>query len=483
MAAEQRIDQITIPMKQLTKSITLLFLIATLLQSTCRVNPAFGFSVGEEKEVGEQLLTMVRKEFKLIDEPDVIQYINSLGEETLAIAGSQYFDYHFFVIDNKELNAFAAPSGLIFFHSGLIESLDSEGELVGVMAHEIGHVVSRHLADRMKKTAKISAATMLGILAGIALGGGALSEALIAGSTAAGQSAALSFSRHDEEEADRLAFKWMQQENRDPAAMVHMLHEIHTMNRYRMGYVPPYLLTHPGPDVRMGYIQDLILFSPQKQYKDVDEFPFQRFKSRVISLSRDPVQLISYYQDAVTGMKPDSREAAMAEYILSQAYLTAADYDKAEKSLRKTMAFFPDKPILKADLGVIYLKAGRYDAALNLLQEAERAVQHDGFTDFYLAMLYEKVGRLQEASDLYEELLVVMPDYTKLYYQLANLKAKLNNEGEGLYYYGFYYWYEGDLGNAKRHFSKAVTLLPKDSRMKTEVENMLVKIAKFEKEK
>ena len=294
------------------------------------------------------------------------------------------------------------------------------------MAHEIGHVVSRHLADRMKKTARISAATMLGILAGIALGGGALSEALIAGSAAAGQSAALSFSRHDEEEADRLAFKWMQQENRDPAAMVHMLHEIHTMNRYRMGYVPPYLLTHPGPDVRMGYIQDLILFSPGKQYTEVDEFPFQRFKSRVISLSRDPMQLISYYQDAVTGMEPDSRELAMSYYILSQAYVTAADYENAEKFLRKTMAYFPDKPALKADLGVIYLKAGRYDAALNLLQEAERANHNDGFTDFYLAMLYEKIGKLQEASDLYEELLVVMPDYTKLYHQLANLKAKLN---------------------------------------------------------
>ncbi len=470
-------------MKYFTRLTLFLFLVTTLLQSAYRVNPVFGFSVGEEKDVGEQLLTMVRKEFTLIDEPDIIQYINKLGRETLEVAGSQYFDYHFFVINNKELNAFAAPSGLIFFHSGLIESLDSEGELVGVMAHEIGHVVSRHLADRMKKTARISAATMLGILAGIALGGGALSEALIAGSAAAGQSAALSFSRQDEEEADRLAFKWMQQENRDPVAMVHMLHEIHTMNRYRMGYVPPYLLTHPGPDVRMGYIQDLILFSPGKQYTEVDEFPFQRFKSRVISLSRDPMQLISYYQDAVTGMEPDSRESAMAHYVLSQAYVNAADYENAEKSLRTTMAYFPDKPALKADLGVIYLKAGRYDAALKLLQEAERENHNDGFTDFYLAMLYEKIGKLQEASDLYEELLVAMPDYTKLYYQLANLKAKLNKEGEGFYYYGFYYFYEGDLINAKHHFSKSVALLPKDSRMKTEAENVLKKIDRFEKEK
>jgi predicted Zn-dependent protease len=471
-------------MKQLTKLLLLLFISATCMQNLYRSNPAFAFSVGEEREVGEQLLTLVRREFKLIDEPDVIQYINELGQETLVVAGSQYFDYHFFVISNKELNAFAAPSGLIFFHSGLIESLDSEGELVGVMAHEIGHVVSRHLADRVNKSAKISAATMLGVLLGIALGAGPLSEAIIAGSAAAGQSAVLSFSRLDEEEADRLAFKWMQEQNRDPGTMVEMLHEIHTVNRYRMGYVPPYLLTHPGPDVRMSYIQDLILFSDKKLYEQSDEFRFQRFKSRVTALSKDPMQLISYYQNTIAAaMEPDTRETAIAHYILSQAYLAAADYTNAERSLRKTMAFYPNKQILNADLGVIYLKAGRYDEALTLLQEARRTERKNGYASFYLAMVYEKIGKLQEAADLYEELLVVMPDYVKLYYQLANLKAQMKDQGEGFYYYGYYYWYVADLMSAKYHFAKSVALLPQESQKKALAENMLRKIARFEEQK
>ena len=470
-------------MKFLTKILVLLFLSATLLQNLYRANPAFAVSVGAEREVGEQLLTMVRKGFRLIDEPDVIQYINKLGQETLAVVGSQYFDYHFFVINNKELNAFAAPSGLIFFHSGLIEALDTEGELVGVMAHEIGHVVSRHLSDRIDKAAKINAATILGVLLGIALGAGPLSEAIIAGSAAVGQSASLSFSRLDEEEADRLAFKWMQEQDRDPGAMVNMLHEIHTMNRYRMGYVPPYLLTHPGPDVRMSYIQDLIIFSDKKNYVKFDEFPFQRFKGRVISLSRDPVQLIAYYQNALAGMEPGSQAAATVHYILSQAYLAAADYGNAEKSLRATMAFFPDKAMLKADLGVIYLKSGRYGDALDLLQESLRNDPNNGYASFYLASAYEKTGKLQNASDLYEELVALLPDYSKLYYQLANLKAKLNRQEEGFYYYGYYYWYEGDLKSAQHHFSQAASLLPAESPKKADAQNMLSKIARFEKEK
>ena len=83
---------------------------------------------------------------------------------------------------------------------------------------------------------------------------------------------------------------------------------------------------------------------------------------------------------------------------------------------------------------------------------------------------------------MYEELLVMMPDYAKLYYQLANLMAKLNKEEEGFYYYGYYYWYEGNLLSAKTHFARAVALLPKDGQKKADAENMLRKISRFEKE-
>ena len=469
-------------MKYLTKLIILLFILSTLLQSFYRVNTVSAFSVGDEKKVGEQLLSLVRKEFKLIDEPDIIQYINKLGNKTLEVAGSQYFDYHFFIINNKELNAFAAPSGLIFFHSGLIQSLDTENELIGVMAHEIGHVVSRHLADRVKKAGMINAATMLGMLVGIAIGGGPLSEAIITGSAAAGQTAALSFSRHDEEEADRLAFKWMQEQKRDPAAMVNTLHEIHTTNRYRMGYVPPYLLTHPGPDVRMSYIQDLILFSEKKPYIQTDNFNFQRFKSRVASLTKEPEKLVSFYQNQLSSLEKDSPEIAMIHYGLSQAYLAAADYMKAEDALRKAMEVYNDKTILKTDLGVIYFKSGNYKMALSQLQEAEKAERNNAYTIFNLAMTYEKTGELQKAADLYEGLLSMMPDYSQLYFQLANIKASLGNKGEGFYYYGNYYWYEGDLNNAKYHYTKAVSLLPQDNPLKKDAENMLKKITRFEKE-
>lgn len=469
-------------MKRIAEIILSILIISTLVLEFCNPGSVYAFSVGDEKKIGEQLYTMVRKEFKLIDEPDIIQYINELGSSTLEVTGPQYFDYHFFVINNKELNAFAAPSGLIFFHSGLIETLENEGELVGVIAHEIGHVVSRHLANRIKKTSRISAATMLGVLVGIAIGGGPLSEAIVAGSAAAGQSAALSFSRLDEEEADRLAFKWMQEQNRDPSVMISMLRKIHNVNRYRQGSIPPYLLTHPRPDIRMGYIQDLTLFTEKKQYVEFDDFPFQRFKRRIISMTGEPMQLISYYRSIVPEMDQDSQEAAMAHYILSQAYLAAADYLKAEEELLKTITIYPDRSILKTDLGVIYLKSGNYKRAISMLQEAREAGSDNAYTDFNLAMAFEKAGKAREAALLYEKLLLLIPDYSKLYYRLANVKASLGEQGTGFYYYGYYYLYEGSLDKAQYHFSKAVTLLPTENHLRSDAEKMLKKIAGFKKE-
>ncbi|RWX48818.1 Peptidase family M48, partial [Candidatus Electrothrix communis] len=126
-----------------------------LLAGQCLMpTSSLGFSIGEERDIGEQLLLAVRSEFELLDDPDIVQYINRIGQQVLAIAGPQYFDYHFFVIKNDQFNAFAAPSGLIFFNSGLIKTMQSEDQLLSVLAHEVGHVVSRHLSRRIAKQEK-----------------------------------------------------------------------------------------------------------------------------------------------------------------------------------------------------------------------------------------------------------------------------------------------------------------------------------------
>lgn len=446
------------------------------------VAPALAFSVGEERKMGEKLLAIVRKEFKLLDEPDICQYVRRLGRQILTTAGPQYFDYHFFVINDKEFNAFAAPSGLIFLHSGLIEVMESENELVSVMAHEVGHVVSRHIAERMRKSAKVNIGTAALLLAGIAVGGGPLSEALITGSMAANASMNLKFSRQDEEEADRLAFKWMREERRDPSSMVSMLRTMHRINQFRSGNVPPYLLTHPDPSVRLGYTQDLLLFSDKVQYQPAEDFAFNRIKARVLALSSEPAGLISRYEKELAAANDDSPSVVMSYYGLSHAYLAAGQYAKALEALERVRQVHGDQPLLVVDLGVANFAAGNYSVAHGLFQQALSLDPDCGYGSYNLARSLEQQGEVVEAEQLYKKLLAVLPDYANLYYRLGRLNADRGEQGAAYYYLGAYNWYEGESAKAKENLTRALREMVPGHPIRREAETLLNKIIDTDKE-
>lgn len=466
-------------LRTITKAVTFFFFWSALCPAPGWRNTAHAFSVGEEKEVGEKLLTLVRKEFKLLDQPDIEQYINNLGRDILAVAGPQYFDYHFFVINNKEFNAFAAPSGLIFLHTGLIETMGTEGELVSVMAHEVGHVESRHIAERIKKSSKVNIGTAVLMIAGLALGGGALSEALVTGSLAAGATMNLQFSRQDEEEADRQAYKWMKQMKRDPAAMQNMLQKMRKVSLFSRGKIPPYLLTHPEPAMRLGYVQDLLFMDNAAQYAPHDDFAFQRIKYRILVLSKDVTDLLPHFRKDEANH--DSGKSIMAAYGLSQVYLSTGDFDKAEQYLQKVMKHYPTQPILQTDLGAIYFQSGRYKKALQVFAKARKSAPACAHTAFFLGRAHEELGNKAKALRLYKELLPVLPTYSRLHYRIGQLMAAQGKTGAGHYHLGVYFWYEGDPKTARFHLSQALKKLAPADGYRTKADAMLKKISHLEK--
>jgi len=435
------------------------------------------FSVSEEKEVGEKLLSLVRQEFTLLDDPDISQYINNLGKDILEAAGPQYFDFHFFVIDNKDFNAFAAPSGLIFVHSGLIETTVNEGELYGVLAHEIGHVVSRHIAERMEKNSKISLGTAALVLAGIAIGAGPLSEALITGSLAGAETLNLHFSRQDEEEADRLAYSWMESRNRDPEYIASMMQKMVRISKYRSGNLPPYLLTHPEPEKRVGYVQDLLITEGSHKYPPRSDIPFQRIKKRILSMTKDPTTLLARY----TKQKSGEDKNGMADYGLSLVYQNMADYDKAIQSLDKVIARYPELPLFLADKGAIYFQQGDPAKALKFLQEAQRLDNKDLYTVYMVARTYEQLGNTVNAINYYEQLISQQPDFAKPYMQLGQLKAKEKKEAEAYYYLGEYFWLSGDGEKAKSFLKKCLSLANGNDLIKSKARAEIAKIERLEK--
>jgi len=421
---------------------------------------SLAMTVGEEKELGEKLLFTARKNFKLLDDPDISQYMNNLGRSVLNVAGPQFFDYRFFVVKNDEFNAFAAPSGLIFFFTGLIETTKTEDELISVMAHEIGHVGSRHIADKLEKDRTITATTLALAVASLALGNTALSQGLFTGSLAAGQTMSLSYSRQNEEEADRLAFRWMQKMHRDPHAMEEMLKTMRRIARYRSGQIPAYLMTHPNPEIRLDYIDSLLdtesTKTAQYYYEKTDNFDFLRIKYRILVEVKEGQDLRNYFTN-IMNSNNDAESRTMAEYGLSLLETKEFDYKNALAHIQDVRKHYPDKNSLKVDHGIILMEEGFLPEALALLQQAVNSDKNDMNAAFQLGRAFALSGKNKEAKELFMRVKVVMPEYSRLYFELGRLEADAGKQGLSFYYLGMYYMYEGELKLAKQSLEKALS--------------------------
>ena len=464
------------------KRILYLPLIVSMIVSGS-LQPAMGFTVGEEKEMGEKLLYTVRASFPLLDDPDLHQYINQIGHEVLDVAGIQFFDYHFYIVESSQFNAFAAPSGLIFFYSKLIESMNSEDELISVMAHEVGHVVRRHLASRLKKGKIINFASMGAALAAIALGGGAAAQGLLAGSLAAGQSAQLHFSRQDEIEADLLAYQWMQDMHRDTVGQKKMLQTMRRITRYRTGQIPQYLLTHPDPEARLDYVSSLI--AADQDYKveneDSKNFSFIRFKYRIMSLTQKATTARAFMASEISDSRSSDFEKNMALYGLAQIDRRTNNFEQSLARMDEVISAFPDKPILLVDKAVVLADKGDYLQARMLLEQVKRTEPNNSYVLFNLGKVLASLGDSDQAVKLLKEVAYDIPEFADVYFEIGRILSGQGKDVEARYYLGKFNLYEGQLKLAEANFKQVVGKTEEQSEVGRDSREMLELIERLKK--
>ncbi|PIE55835.1 MAG: hypothetical protein CSA34_07400 [Desulfobulbus propionicus] len=460
----------------------LLWPLLCLVMVLAPVTESTALSIGEERKIGEKLLFSVRAEFDLVDAPDITAYINDLGAQVLGVVGVTNFDYHFYVVKSDQFNAFAAPAGLVFFYTGLIEQMRNEDELVGVLAHEIGHVVSRHIAGRIDKSGKINAITTALGIAGIALGVPALSQGLLAGSLAAGATINLQYSRADEEQADRLSYEWMRAMGRNPEALTGMLGTMRRITRYSLSELPQYLLTHPQPEVRLDYIEsllDLDQANPQ-QFAPTDNFAFLRFKYRIMAVSRDPAQLRELCVLNLSRGASKEQEV-MAHYGLALLDAQERNYAGAMVHFDKVEQAYPDRRILLVDRAVLLRNIGKNKEALQLLREAVYRDPTSMYAAFELGRTLIFQGNMEEAEPYLLEVATNQPDFSQAYFELGRITARLGRAGESRFYLAKYYLYTGKIQQAKKALQQVVAEANLPGKRQTEAEDLLQKIEEIEK--
>ena len=244
--------------KKARRAVAWLTLILFALGGLMRPQPCGALTLSEEKELGKKILEQIRERMPLIEDMEILGYVQSVGNRIARQVGTTQYQYRFFVMDESVPNAFAVPGGYIFVYRGLIELLTTEGELAGILAHELAHIQGQHINRRMQESQIATIAALAGIVASAFLGmGTAASQALAMGSLAGAQSYQLQFSRENEEEADQLGFRYLIAAGYAPEEMASAMRRLNEGTVRAGSNFASYLSTHPALGERVQYLDGL----------------------------------------------------------------------------------------------------------------------------------------------------------------------------------------------------------------------------------
>jgi predicted Zn-dependent protease len=245
-------------------------------------------SVSEDEEValGHQNAAEINAQLPIVTDPAISGYIQDLGESIAKTTSRSDLDWHFYVVNTKQVNAFALPGGYVYVNRGLIESADRLDELTGTLGHEIGHVIQRHSVKQMQNAQKANiGVAVLCTLTNICSSGLA-SAAVQVGGTAY-------FARHsrlDELQADSEAVVNVTRAGYDPEGIPDLFQALLKEREYQPTIVDGWFDSHPLEEARIQRANALIDQISQGPSRTliVDTPGFQAFKTRVSELPAPP---------------------------------------------------------------------------------------------------------------------------------------------------------------------------------------------------
>jgi predicted Zn-dependent protease len=247
---------------------------------------ACGISQQQEVQMGVEYAQQINAQLPIVQDPELNRYINVLGDSIARLTSRADLDWHFFIVDSKEVNAFAVPGGFVYVNRGLIERTDRMDEVAGVLGHEIGHVVRRHTVKQMEKAQGAN----LGVTLACVLTSVCNSQVAGAAINIAGGAVFARFSRQDEAEADNEGFNNVVRAGISPVGMVTMFQKLLAERRSRPAGVEAWFITHPLEEDRITAIQARINQIPAATLARLgtDTRNFHTFKSRLQSLPPSP---------------------------------------------------------------------------------------------------------------------------------------------------------------------------------------------------
>jgi predicted Zn-dependent protease len=255
---------------------------ASVLAALLLVVYACSVSQDEEVALGDQNAAEINAQLPIVTDPAISTYIQNLGESIAKTTSRSDLDWHFYVINTKQVNAFALPGGYVYVNRGLIESTDRLDQLTGTLGHEIGHVIQRHSVKQMQNARKANAGVAVLCTLTSICESGVANVAMQVGGTAF-------FARHsrlDELQADSEAVVNVMRGGYDPEGIPDLFDGLLKARQYQPTVVEGWFASHPLEEARIQRAKELIdqLSQGPSRTLIVDTPGFQAFKARVSAL-------------------------------------------------------------------------------------------------------------------------------------------------------------------------------------------------------
>lgn len=350
---------------------------------------AASLPLSQEKRLTPIILRQLRSQLPMIEDVELNEYLSSLGNQLLSASRNNQLNFHFLLVNQPQINAFATPGGIIAINSGLMLAAESESELAGVLAHEITHVTQRHLARLLSETKKMG---WVGYLAAIgAVLASAYDSRLAQLGTYAGLALpverTLSYYRTFEHEADRIGMQLMVAAGYDPAGMPKFFKRL--QSREGAGGAPEFLRTHPLTAERLSDALNRAALYRGKYRSNSEEFTFAKARLEALTGTRRPPPgeatrqtPVERYRRAIVLTRtggareatqlleriPDGHETVATGLALAEAHLAQGNHHAAIGLLKSLNDLHPGRESIAYVMGEALLRADKPDAALSLLR-------------------------------------------------------------------------------------------------------------------
>jgi beta-barrel assembly-enhancing protease len=411
-------------------------------------------SHSDEYRLGAMVARELREQNALIEDPEVSEYINWVGDRLAAQSADGAKDFQYFVIKDPAINAFAVPGGFVFINEGLVLATSTESELASVMAHETAHVTQHHIAREIRaqsQQAMTTAAAMIAaILLGAAGGGQALEGGIVAAQGIAVQQQ-INFSRDIEMEADRVGIGYLAGAGFDPNAMAGFFETMSRHEGLAATYIPAMLIDHPVTTDRIAEARSRAAQWPARTQHDSQSYELIRERVRVLTTEAD-VDLAAKYE----------RKIARGDADLADLYgyaLTLTEHNRAEEAIKVLTPLVQQHEtltLLHIALAQAQAKAGHQKEALASFARSEQLFPRNVPVTVRYAEELMAIGRGKDAYNMLLDLfnnVEPTPDQIRF---TALAASAAGDPGDAYYYMGEYQISGGDLNLAAQQLQLAL---------------------------